>query len=219
MNPDFERRIRGAAVAGWWTLLVAAAVLLLQWFAYLLVMSWRPAWATPLIGPGVTWDDIQHAWWWGTAILKILLVALAIPCLWLTLWARELRKERGAPRLVAEIKAADAAWAEAAASKSVERMLEFYDDEAVFIGQDGKVVTGLENLRAAWTAFFAAPGIALRWKVQEVKASRSHDLAWSYGPWETEQGLPGQQTRRSGTYVFVWRKQPDGRWKVLVDKP
>jgi uncharacterized protein (TIGR02246 family) len=122
-------------------------------------------------------------------------------------------------RLVAEVKAADAAWAEAAASKSVDRMLEFYDDEAVFIRQDGKVISGLEDLRVAWTAFFAVPGIKLSWQVLEVKASQSRDLACSYGPWETEQGPPGQQTKQSGTYVFVWRKQPDGRWKVLVDKP
>jgi uncharacterized protein (TIGR02246 family) len=219
LNADFERKVRGAAVAGWWALLICAAVLLLQWIAYLLIMSWRPGWATPLIGPGVTWDEIQHAWWWGTAILKILLVMLAIPCLWLTLWSRELRRAKDAGRLVAEIKAADAAWVEAAASKSVVRMLEFYDDEAVFIGQDGKVITGMENLRAAWTTFFAVPGIALSWKVHEVKASHSRDLACSYGPWETEQGPPGQQTKQSGTYVFVWRKQQDGRWKVLIDKP
>lgn len=122
-------------------------------------------------------------------------------------------------QLVAEIKAADAAWAEAAASKSVERMLEFYDDEAVFIGQDGKVISGLADLRAAWTAFFAVPGIKLSWQVREVKAAQSRGLACSYGPWETEQGPPGQQTKQRGTYVFVWRKQTDGRWKVLVDKP
>ncbi len=219
MNADLERKVRGAAIAGWWTLLIAAAVLLVQWGAYLLMMSWRPAWATPLIGPGTTWDDLQRAWWWGTAILKILLLVLAIPCLWLTLWARELRKVGDAAHLVEEINAADAAWAQAAASKSVERVLEFYDDEAVFVRQDGKVITGREDLRTAWTTFFSVPGIKLSWEVLEVKASPSHDLAYSYGPWETEQGPPGQLTKQRGTYVFVWRKQPDGSWKVLVDKP
>lgn len=38
----------------------------------------------------------------------------------------------------------------------VERMLEFYDEEAVFVAQDGKVISGLEDLRAACIA--SAPG-------------------------------------------------------------
>jgi uncharacterized protein (TIGR02246 family) len=127
--------------------------------------------------------------------------------------------EGASVQLVAEVKAADAAWAEAAASKSVERMLEFYDEEGVLIVQDGTVISGREGLRAAWTAFFGTPGIELSWQAQVVRGSKSHDLAFSYGSWEIEQGPSGQKTKRTGTYVFVWKRQADGNWKVLVDKP
>ncbi len=92
MNDSFERKVRAAGVAGWWTLLVGAAVLVVQWFAYLFIMRARPAWAMPLLGPGVTWDYLQNVWWLATAFLKILLLVLALGCLWLTLWARQLRK-------------------------------------------------------------------------------------------------------------------------------
>ncbi len=95
MNDSFERKVRAAGVAGWWTLLVGAAVLVVQWFAYLAIMRARPAWATPLLGPGVTWDYLQNVWWLATAVLKVLLAVLALPCLWLTLWARQLRKTAG----------------------------------------------------------------------------------------------------------------------------
>jgi hypothetical protein len=96
MNDDFERKVRDAGVAGWWTLLVAAAVLLLQWAAYLFIMSSRPAWVMSLWGPGVTWEYVQNVWWLATALLKVFLLILAIPCLWLTMWARQLRKAGGA---------------------------------------------------------------------------------------------------------------------------
>ncbi len=96
MDGSFEGKVRSAGVAGWWTLLVAAAILVLQWFAYLLVMSVRPPWVLRLWGPGVTWEYVQHLWFLGTAALKVLLLALAIPCLWLTLWARQLRRRPGA---------------------------------------------------------------------------------------------------------------------------
>ena len=101
MNDSFERKVRSAGVAGWWTLLAGAAVLLVQWFAYLLVTRLRPGWATPLLGPGVTWDDLQLAWWWGTALFKGLLVVLAATSLWLTLWARQLRKTGDVRRIPA----------------------------------------------------------------------------------------------------------------------
>ncbi len=96
MNDDFERKVRGAGVAGWWTVLVAAAVLLLQWVAYLFVMSTRPAFALTVWGSGAGWLEVQHLWLLGTGVLKIFVFVLALLCLWLTLWARELRKMRGA---------------------------------------------------------------------------------------------------------------------------
>jgi hypothetical protein len=96
MNDSFERKVRGAGVAGWWTLLVGAAVLVVQWFAYLFMMRARPAWATFLLGPGATWDYLLNVWWLATVFLKGLLFVLALPCLWLTLWARQLRQTTGA---------------------------------------------------------------------------------------------------------------------------
>ena len=95
MNDDFERKVRGAAVAGWWTVLVAAAVLLLQWVAYLVVMSSRPTLVLTLWGSD-SWLEVHNLWLLSTGVLKIFVFILALPCLWLTLWARELRKGRGA---------------------------------------------------------------------------------------------------------------------------
>jgi hypothetical protein len=96
MNDGFERKVQGAAVAGWWTVLVAAAVLLLQWVAYLIVASSRPAFVLSLWGSGATWPEMLNLWLLATGALKIFVFIVALPCLWLTLWARELRKGRGA---------------------------------------------------------------------------------------------------------------------------
>lgn len=96
MGSDFERKVQAAAVAGWWTVLVAGAVLLLQWVAYLIVMSSRPAWVPSFWGADATWPEMQHLWLLATGVFKILVLVLALLCLWLTLWARRLRKGRGA---------------------------------------------------------------------------------------------------------------------------
>jgi hypothetical protein len=92
MTDDFERRVRGAGVAGWWTVLASAAVLLVQWVAYLFVMSARPPWVLSLWGSGTGWPEMQHLWLLATGVLKIFVFFLALLCLWLTLWAKQLRK-------------------------------------------------------------------------------------------------------------------------------
>ena len=95
MNDDFERKVRAAGVAGWWTVLVAAAVLTLQWVAYLIITSSRPDWMLSLWG-STSWDEVQHLWLLATGAVKIFVMVLAVLCLWLTLWARQLRKGRSA---------------------------------------------------------------------------------------------------------------------------
>lgn len=92
MSITFENRVRSAAVAGWWMLLIAAGFLTLQWIIYLLVMSARPAWLLAFWGPDITWQVVQQVWFWCLAILKLCLWLMALGILWLTLWAQQMRK-------------------------------------------------------------------------------------------------------------------------------
>ena len=92
MAEAFENKIRAAAIAGWWTFLIGTAFLVLQWFAFLLIMSTQPAWLLFLWGRGFTWEDIRSVWFWGIAIAKLCLWLLALASMWLTMWSRQLRK-------------------------------------------------------------------------------------------------------------------------------
>jgi len=92
MNDVFEKRVRAAAVAVWWTLLVDVGFIVILWLLYLLVMSARPAFVLSLWGPDTTWAFVQTVWFWAIAVLKFCLWPLALLALWLTLWARQLRK-------------------------------------------------------------------------------------------------------------------------------
>jgi hypothetical protein len=42
MNDSFEKKVRAAAVAGWWVFLIAYALLLVSWAVYLAIVSARP---------------------------------------------------------------------------------------------------------------------------------------------------------------------------------
>ena len=93
MSDDFERKVHAAGVAGWWTVLAGAAVLLIQWVAYLAIMSSRPAFVLSLWGSS-DWLEVQQLWLAGTVFLKVFLAILAVVCLWLTLWAKQLHQAR-----------------------------------------------------------------------------------------------------------------------------
>jgi hypothetical protein len=94
MYNEFEHRIHTAAITGWWTLAIAAGIFLAQWVAYLLIVPAKPSWLLKMWGPGADWTQVKIWWFWGLAGFKVLLAIWAILLVWLTLWARELRKSK-----------------------------------------------------------------------------------------------------------------------------
>ncbi len=97
MNDTFEKRVRAAAVAGWWTVLIAIAFIVLQWLIYLAVVHARPAWLLSMWGPNLDWAFVQTVWFWAIALMKFVMWLMVLVALWLTLWARQLRKQIGGP--------------------------------------------------------------------------------------------------------------------------
>lgn len=114
-----------------------------------------------------------------------------------------------APSVESTIKDADAAWAEAIASKSVDRTLAFYAPDAVTEGSAIFPAHGVADFRAGWKRLFAEPDFALTWKTEHVAVTESGSLAYSSGTWKN-----GNQ---HGPFIAVWQKQPDGKWKVIID--
>ena len=92
MNEALENKVRAAAVAGWWVVLIGYALLTLTWAAYLALVSARHEWMRALWGPDVSWDFMQVVSLWFLGVFKLFLWFLILLVLWLTLWARQLRK-------------------------------------------------------------------------------------------------------------------------------
>ena len=92
MNDTFEKKVRAAAVAGWWGVLIAVGYLTLIWLIYLAVTSSRPAWLLTMWGPGVDWPFVQSVWFWVMVAFKFCVWLTILAVVWLTLWARQLHK-------------------------------------------------------------------------------------------------------------------------------
>ncbi len=91
MESTLSRRVRTAAVAGWWTLLVAAAFATAAWLMFTGFMCRQPAWILKLWG-GVTYEGILPYALWAFTVYKVFIWMLLLVTVWLSLWARGLRR-------------------------------------------------------------------------------------------------------------------------------
>ncbi len=73
MNDPLKKKVRTAAVAGWWVVLIGYALLTLTWAVYLSFVSARPAWMRALWGPDVSWDFMQTVSLWFLGVFKLFL--------------------------------------------------------------------------------------------------------------------------------------------------
>jgi len=104
------------------------------------------------------------------------------------------------------------AFAKAAATKGTrDAFLEFLADDGI-VFQPGPV-----NGKKFWTERQPAKGL-LSWQPAFADVSRAGDLGYTTGPWEYRPNGPEDQPVAFGQYFTVWKKQPDGAWKAVLDR-
>ena len=112
----------------------------------------------------------------------------------------------------------DVQWLNAAQAKDVDTVLSFFADDASQLPPNTPIIIGIEAIRARQSEAFSRPGFAMSWQTTKVEVSRSGDLAYSYGPLQTTvDDAEGNPVTDKGKWVTVWKKQPDGTWKVVID--
>ena len=116
------------------------------------------------------------------------------------------------------IKTADQQWAAAAAVKDLDKSVSFCGPDAAILVPDAPAAEGPEAIRKWFHDVFSIPGFKLLWHATESAAAKSGDLGYSRGTYELSYTDPsGKQISDHGKYITVWKKQPDGSWKVLRD--
>jgi len=92
MNDPFTQRVRAAAVAGWWTVLLGAAWLLIAWLFILVILAAEPAWMLTLWGGHLDWNEFHRVIVTAMAAFKLILFVAVLVTIWLSFWARRLRR-------------------------------------------------------------------------------------------------------------------------------
>jgi len=112
---------------------------------------------------------------------------------------------------------ADRAFAAAAKQNGARAaFVEFAAPDAIMFRQGVGPVKGIAAIGQA----FASPETATAaWEPEGGEIAASGDLAytWGYFAWTAVAGPNVGKPPATGNYVSIWRKQPDGRWKWVID--
>jgi ketosteroid isomerase-like protein len=115
--------------------------------------------------------------------------------------------------------ARDAEWARAASEgKDVDKIVSYWSDDAVVIPQGQPVAEGKAAIRAFVTTSLQLPGFKIHWVSEKVSFSPDGKLAYLRGTNEmTVPGPAGTPLTLLGRGITVWRLEPDGQWRCVLD--
>jgi uncharacterized protein (TIGR02246 family) len=109
------------------------------------------------------------------------------------------------------------AFTERVHARDLDGLVALYEPSAVFEPQPGVVVRGRAAIRQALADLLALRPTMVAKIVQVLEAD---DVALVVNEWNlTGTGPDGNEVRQGGRSADVVRRQRDGSWLVLVDKP
>lgn len=112
----------------------------------------------------------------------------------------------------AEIARINADWGPAMQKGDADTIVATYAPDAVFCSGDGKCYSGFDNITVMTKARLAAHGPAKRATAHTTQMVEDHGFIYEWGQAEI---VSAEGVTRGGGYFTIWRKQPDGRWKIF----
>lgn len=99
----------------------------------------------------------------------------------------------------------------------IDGIMRTYEPGAVVVGEPGTPITGTPALRAMFAGFIAAKA---HFTFLGHEVIQAEDVALHLTPWRMAGVAPdGTAVEASGLSVAVLRRQPDGRWLMVIDDP
>jgi ketosteroid isomerase-like protein len=92
--------------------------------------------------------------------------------------------------------------------------LSYFADSGVMLRDNGYPLMSKDSLISLFSKGSDST-FALSWKPVYEKIAKSGDLGYTYGLYKRTIKSTGLVSR--GTYVTIWEKQKDGKWKFVMD--
>ena len=109
----------------------------------------------------------------------------------------------------------DKAFSRMSVEKGLNAAFIYYADDSVTKVREGDFpLTGKDTMTKI---YLSRPdtGVILSWYPVKAEVGKSDDLGYTFGNWELY--LKAKDTTMYGNYISIWKKQPDGTWKYVLD--
>jgi ketosteroid isomerase-like protein len=108
-----------------------------------------------------------------------------------------------------QVRRTESAFARTMADRDQAAFVSFLADETVFMGRS--TLRGKAAVAEAWKRFYEGAQAPFSWTPERVEVLDSGKLGITSGPVYDPSG------KRSGTFNSVWRREEDGRWRIIFD--
>ena len=113
-------------------------------------------------------------------------------------------------QLAEQVRQTETAFAKTMADRDHAAFVSFLADEAVFFGR--RVQRGKNAVAQAWKPLYQSKDAPFSWRPETVEVLDSGTLALSSGPVFDPSG------KNTGTFTSIWRREADGKWRIIFDK-
>jgi ketosteroid isomerase-like protein len=80
------------------------------------------------------------------------------------------------------------------------------------------LISGKKAITDEWKHILAIPSFESTSKLAGLDVSSAPDLAYTMGSFQARMiGEDGDLVMEPGKWLSVWKKQPDGSWRIVVD--
>jgi ketosteroid isomerase-like protein len=110
----------------------------------------------------------------------------------------------------------EARFAKAVAEKGGAAFQDWFAPDGVLLGNAASPVVGLVAIGRA--AQWSPNQYQLSWTPTDALMDPSGDMGYTWGHYEGRgKDIHGNPIATSGRYICIWRRQPGGEWKIVLD--
>ena len=120
-------------------------------------------------------------------------------------------------KLKAELAAMEDAFCAMAKEKGINAAFSYFAaPDVAFIDTDPRKFRGPAAVQQRMGP--DTPGVSLIWSAMFTDVSDDGTLGYNYGRFESRSpGTAGKERVRGGFFLTIWKRQPDGSWKYVMD--
>lgn len=117
-----------------------------------------------------------------------------------------------------EIRRQDETWLKVAKRGNVAKFVSFYAPDALVFVPNQAACKTPKQILASMTEMFSLPGFRLNWDPEKVVVAKSGEIGYCCGHYQLSfKGADGDRIYDLGKFAEIWKKQPNGKWKCVLD--